>query len=293
VSRRRTLDDRRYLADDDYRRLRRHVGDLRLLGLAKGSKLPVRNATIVDTLLGTGLRRAELAALQVGDLRLGRGRREVVVRHGKGDERRVVHISADLARLLREWLAFRIGVGWPSDEASPLFPSTRAGGHLDPSAINRLWNATLAAAGVHRHPGTGPHSARHTHGTRLYAATRDLRLVQDELGHADPSTTAIYAHVATERKLAAADAAFAIDSDEWPAIGGRAAGSRASATRLAKGRVGGGERAGSSRGTRGCHPREASPPERAHVGVPLRSPDQSLRATPWKRARPLAPPRGA
>ncbi len=71
-----------------------------------------------------------------------------------------------------------------------------------------------ATAGDHRHPGTGPHSARHTHGTRSYAATRDLRLVQDELGHADPSTTAIYAHVATERKLAAADAAFAIDGDE-------------------------------------------------------------------------------
>ena len=213
MSRRRTLDDRRYLVADDYRGLRRHVADQRALGLATDRKLPVRNATLVDTLLGSGLRRAELAALQVGDARLGPGRREVLVRCGKGGERRVVHISADLAKLLREWLEFRVRVGWPSDDESPLFPSTRTSGHLDPSAINRIWNATLAAAGVHREPGTGPHSARHTHATRLYAATRDLRLVQDELGHADPSMTAIYAHVATERKLAAADAAFASDTE--------------------------------------------------------------------------------
>ena len=213
MSGRRSLDDRRYLRDDDYRRLRRHVADQRALGLATGRKLTVRNAIIIETLLGTGLRRAELAALQLRDLRLGRGRREVIVRHGKGDERRVVHISSDLAKTLREWSDFSSRVGWSTEGTAPVFPSSRTGARLDLSAINRIWNAMLASAGVHRHPGTGPHCGRHTRATRLYAATKDLRLVQDELGHADPSTTAIYAHVATEAKLAAADAADALPEE--------------------------------------------------------------------------------
>ena len=208
---RRVLDDRRYLRDDAYRRLRRHVADERALGLATGRKVAVRNALVIETLLGTGLRRAELAALQVRDLRLARGQREVIVRHGKGDERRVVHISTDLAGLLREWLDFRARAGWSAEETAPVFPSTRTGAHIDLSAINRIWNASMAAAGLHRHRGTGPHVSRHTRASRMYAATKDLRLVQDELGHADPSTTAIYAHVSTEAKLAAADAADSLE----------------------------------------------------------------------------------
>ena len=174
MSRRRVLDDRRYLRDDDYRRLRRHVADQRALGLATGRKITVRNALIIETLLGTGLRRAELAALQVRDLRLARGQREVIVRHGKGDERRVVHISTDLAGLLREWIEFRARAGWSTKETAPVFPSTRTEEQIDLSAINRVWNSTMAAAGLHRTWGTGPHVGRHTRATRMYAATKDL-----------------------------------------------------------------------------------------------------------------------
>jgi site-specific recombinase XerC len=38
-----------------------------------------------------------------------------------------------------------------------------------------------------------PHMLRHTYGTRLYNVEQDLRFVQDQLGHASPTTTAIYA----------------------------------------------------------------------------------------------------
>jgi len=38
-----------------------------------------------------------------------------------------------------------------------------------------------------------PHMLRHTYGTKLYNVEQDLRFVQDQLGHASPTTTAIYA----------------------------------------------------------------------------------------------------
>lgn len=49
------------------------------------------------------------------------------------------------------------------------------------------------------------HQTRHWFGTQLYIATRDLRLVQEMMGHASPSTTAGYAAFASDT----ADAAVA------------------------------------------------------------------------------------
>jgi integrase len=45
-----------------------------------------------------------------------------------------------------------------------------------------------------------PHMLRHTYGTRLYNIEQDLRFVQDQLGHASPTTTAIYAKTNTKAR---------------------------------------------------------------------------------------------
>ena len=43
-----------------------------------------------------------------------------------------------------------------------------------------------------------PHTLRHTFATDLYRQTKDIRLVQKALGHADVSTTMIYVHLVDE-----------------------------------------------------------------------------------------------
>jgi integrase/recombinase XerD len=43
-----------------------------------------------------------------------------------------------------------------------------------------------------------PHTLRHTFATDLYRETKNIRLVQKALGHADLSTTMIYTHIVDE-----------------------------------------------------------------------------------------------
>jgi integrase/recombinase XerD len=71
----------------------------------------------------------------------------------------------------------------------------RAGGQrLSRRGIRHVVDGYLRQAGLKR-PGVSDHALRHTAATLAYKYTRDLRAVQHMLGHADPRTTARYAHL--------------------------------------------------------------------------------------------------
>lgn len=135
-----------------------------------------------------GLRRGEIAAARTDDVSedlLGRTLRVT----GKGGHVRLVPLPDDLAELI----AGRPD-GW-------LFPSP-AGGHLTPHHLGKLISRCL--------PGEWTtHTLRHRCGTVAYAATRDLRAVQELLGHQKPETTALYTKVPDETVRAAMLAAAA------------------------------------------------------------------------------------
>lgn len=121
-----------------------------------------------------GLRRGEIARVRGDDLThdlLGWSLRV----KGKGGHVRLVPVPDDLAEDLRQ-----TGLGW-------VFPSPR-GGHLTPAHLGKLVSRLLP-------DGVATHALRHRAGTRAYAGTRDLRAVQEFLGHAKPETTAIYTQV--------------------------------------------------------------------------------------------------
>lgn len=136
-----------------------------------------------------GLRRAEIARVRVEDVEadlVGWSLRVL----GKGGHMRLVPMPDDLAADLR-----RLGSGW-------VFPSTHHSGHLTPGHLGKLVSALLP-------DGIATHSLRHRAGTRAYAGTKDLRAVQEFLGHAKPETTAIYTQVPAESIRAAMQAAAA------------------------------------------------------------------------------------
>ena len=58
------------------------------------------------------------------------------------------------------------------------------------------------------------HSLRHSYGTYLYQRTKDLRLVQKQLGHSSIATTTIYADVTVEQTLEAVNGLFEEDDHD-------------------------------------------------------------------------------
>lgn len=77
---------------------------------------------------------------------------------------------------------------------TPTIVSYQTGERLSRKGLNKLTNEFLTKANL-KIKGSACHSLRHSCGTNLYAATKDLRLVQATLRHKSPSETSRYVHV--------------------------------------------------------------------------------------------------
>ncbi|MGH2947508.1 MAG: tyrosine-type recombinase/integrase [Solirubrobacteraceae bacterium] len=162
-----------------------------------------RDRAIVELLLRTGLRIGELSDLDVGDVHLTQRTGELVIRHGKGDRRRIVPLNRPARAALRAWLTDRPRHPTaPARDRGPLWIS-RTGEQLSVRSITKLVTKVMTAAGVEE----TAHGLRHTLATRLVRDHgRDLALVADVLGHADVKTTRRYARSELEDRRAALEA---------------------------------------------------------------------------------------
>ena len=142
---------------------------------------------MLELLYSSGLRLAELAGLDVVDLDLGDRTVRVL---GKGSKTRVLPVGSKAVEALRAWLGERRGL--VKDGAGALFVGQN-GRRLGARAIQKRigrWAAT-SDLNVPVHP----HLLRHSFATHLLESSRDLRGVQELLGHADISTTQVYTHL--------------------------------------------------------------------------------------------------
>ncbi len=168
----------------------------RLLEAPKGSDLKsLRDKAILELLFSTGLRVSELCSL-TSDLDLSVD--EFSIR-GKGGKVRVVFISGDAKKAVREYLKAR------KDMSEYLFVqvSSPTSGNMDTKAltrrsIERIVKQYATIAGISKK--VTPHVIRHSFATDLLSNGADIRSVQMMLGHANISTTQVYTHV-TDKQL--------------------------------------------------------------------------------------------
>jgi site-specific recombinase XerD len=145
----------------------------------------LRDKAILELLFSTGLRVAELCALN-SDIDLSRD--DLSVR-GKGEKVRVVFLSAAAKEAVTAYIKAR------KDMEEALFIDGRADSprRMAPRDVQRRVKKYAALAGITSK--VTPHTMRHAFATDLLTNGADLRSVQALLGHASINTTQIYTHV--------------------------------------------------------------------------------------------------
>lgn len=163
--------------------------------LGTSRPLSLRDTALIELLYGAGLRIAEVVAIRVADLQLGRGEVKVT---GKGEKQRVALFGSPCRRALEAYLA----EGRPalaqlaSQEHSSLFLN-RNGEPLGERGARARLDDIARAAGLPE--AFHPHTLRHSFATHLLDGGADLRVVQELLGHESLGTTQVYTHVSTAR----------------------------------------------------------------------------------------------
>lgn len=171
-----------------------------------------RDRAIALTLVYTGLRAAELVALDLPDLWLGTDRSLLVVRRAPGASPREVPLHDRPRPALQAWLGERRR--WPGAEHTGAVFLNRRGGRLTVRSVGDLVARLGDQAGVTDLPTGGrltPQALRDTFGACLVAAGADLLLVAALMGHKRLDTTRRYAGDAAPAASHRVDVRHALD----------------------------------------------------------------------------------
>lgn len=159
----------------------------------------LRDRALLETLFSTGLRVAELAALNLDQLRIKDETKDLEIAViGKGSKIRTVYFSARAVKALHQYLKER------KDFDDALFINYRRGGaksnhsrRLTVKSIEDIVKKYVKISGL---PVMAtPHTLRHSFATDLLNQGVDLRTVQEFLGHSNIATTQIYTHVTNKQ----------------------------------------------------------------------------------------------
>lgn len=158
----------------------------RLMELGASDRAAVRDRALLELFYSSGLRLAELVALNLDDLH-GDGTIRVT---GKGNKTRVLPVGKMAQRALRAWLSAR--TSWAQRHDNALFIGAR-GGRMSARTVQRVVARRARAQGVAQP--VHPHMLRHSFASHILESSGDLRAIQELLGHASISTTQIYTHL--------------------------------------------------------------------------------------------------
>ena len=157
------------------------------------SLIGIRDIAILSVLIGCGLRRAEIVALDYSAY--DRRDRSLTVR-GKGNKERIAFLPDGAFIRIETWLDSVRG-----DAAGPLFTRVRrfndlTHDRLTSQGIYHILETRRVQAGVEK---CAPHDLRRTFATSMLLNGEDLITVKDAMGHASLTTTQKYDRRGDER----------------------------------------------------------------------------------------------
>jgi len=157
-----------YLKEQDVKKIVR-------ASLPRGPAKNFRNQVLLRTLLATGIRRAELANLEVEDIDWEE--RLIYVRKGKGGKGRIVFVDPETLNLLKRHV------------------DGRTSGSVFGISAHRIYcivKSMARAAGVRNAEKISPHKLRHTFAIQWIQRGGDIESLRRLLGHSRLDTTQVY-----------------------------------------------------------------------------------------------------
>ena len=150
-----------------------------------------RNRVLLQVMLDTGLRLSEAIHLKWRHVNLMTG--QLLVREGKGHKDRVLWLGEPDLEALRHWRERQAQV---VGHAPEWVFTTLEGKPLQPRYVQAMVERYAKRAGIQKR--VTPHTLRHTFASDLLRAVKNIRIVQEALGHSDLSTTQVYTHIVNE-----------------------------------------------------------------------------------------------
>ena len=158
-----------------------------LLEAGTSSELEIRDLAIFELFYSSGLRLSEMSALDVNDIDFEN--RLLRIHHGKGNKSRVLPIGEKALSALKTWITYR----QPAEKSDCALFINHRGKRLTNRGIQFRLQQWCKNKGIVEQ--IHPHMLRHSFASHLLEASRDLRAVQELLGHSNISTTQIYTHL--------------------------------------------------------------------------------------------------
>jgi integrase/recombinase XerC len=155
----------------------------------------LRDKLIVRTIYATGVRVSELCNMNIEDIDFD----EHTIRiRGKGDKIRTVFVDDDTLADILKFIGIRI--------VGPVFVGQQ-GKNISSRAIQHIFK-NYAPSGI------TPHKIRHSYASELYKRSKNLRVVQENLGHTSINTTEIYLHTDIDERRQVYQQYFPLSDNE-------------------------------------------------------------------------------
>ncbi len=152
-----------------------------------GRVISERDNAMIELMYACGLRLTELSSLNQQDIDW---QQQTIIVTGKGQKQRRIPFGKKANEAINNWLKQRGLLADENEEA--LFVSCR-GKRLSNSSIQKRLKKMALKQGLNTN--VYPHMLRHSFASHLLESSKDLRAVQELLGHANLSTTQIYTHL--------------------------------------------------------------------------------------------------
>ncbi len=165
----------------------------RLIEIPGDDVYAARDRAIMELFYSSALRLYELVRLNRGDIDFSEG---VVRVLGKGNIARIVPVGSFAIKAVQRWLRIRSQIAKKGEKAVFI---GRGGRRLGPRAIQTRVDYWARRQGIATH--VHPHMFRHACATHVLESSGNIREVQELLGHASISTTAIYTHLNAQHLL--------------------------------------------------------------------------------------------